>query len=490
MAKIFTNGSEERLIKNIIEGLGFSTNLNSSVPPKYFVLRIAINLSLQLEKIPLSDEDFYKRHALPNIEFKGSEYNLEQVIGQHKDIEENYEPLLKLMFFIRHEEEKVDFNNEDIFTKTLQKYIKRGLYELNNTYNSSRDNFYQVLIDSFKLNQSMHNNIGIDIKKQKIDTNEVENYLKLLKISHELLDKDKCLREDVYKLKLNSQDDITKLSKNLHTFSSQLGLCGEPRMEQIKGEVMRFNLFVPREKDTWIQLNQSDFDNDLKKASASLEEILFYVGRSATNEPYFLDLKKAPHLFVAGQTGSGKSNFLHGLIQSLGRLNTHQKIEFLLIDPKNGEEFGKYENRSNCEVIKDMSESGVILEEVIERMQNRFNGLEEKTPLVIVIEELADLLMSYKEIKEPLERLAQKARSANIFLILATQNPSSELFSSILRSNIPTRAVFQVADRHKSKIALDCEGAENLLGSGEFLLKCQELATQEPLKLFAPLLKE
>ncbi|WP_104748433.1 FtsK/SpoIIIE domain-containing protein [Helicobacter cetorum] len=491
MAKIFTNGNEERLIKGIIESLGFSTSLNGSIPPKYFVLRVAINLSLQLEVIPLSDESFYKKHALdPHAEFKGSEYNLEQVIGQHKDIEENYETLLKLMFFIRHEEEKVDFNNEEIFTKALQKYIKRGLYELNNTYNSNRDNFYQVLIDSFKLNQTQNIDIKLNNSSQKAHSYEVENYLKQLKISYEFINKEKCLREDIYKLKLNSQEDISKLNKNLHTFSSQLGLHGEPRIEQIKGEVMRFNLFIPRVKDTWIQLYQADFESDLKKSSASLEKIIFYAGRSATNEPYFLDLKKAPHLFVAGQTGSGKSNFLHVLIQSIERLNVHQKIEFLLIDPKNGQDFGKYENKSNCDVITDMSESGAILEEVVERMQNRFSDLEEKTPLVVVIEELADLIMGYKEVKEPLERLAQKARSANIFLILATQNPSSEMFSSILKSNIPTRAVFQVTDRYKSKIALDCEGAEKLLGFGEYLLKSQELGNEKLLKLFTPLIKD
>ena len=216
-----------------------------------------------------------------------------------------------------------------------------------------------------------------------------------------------------------------------------------------------------------------------------------WIGTDVVNQPYFFDLADTPHLFVAGTTGSGKSVCLHAVIISLleRMAATPQRIQFALIDPKEVE-LSVYENLPNLFMGKvfgeDAAEVMELLRHLVEEMNERnvlFRSIgvtnidealskgEELPRIVVVIEELADLVMSSKEIQADIIRLAQKARSAGIHLVLATQRPDSQVFSGLLRSNIPSRIALSVQKSTESKIILDDIGAEKLLGHGDMLVK-------------------
>jgi S-DNA-T family DNA segregation ATPase FtsK/SpoIIIE len=190
---------------------------------------------------------------------------------------------------------------------------------------------------------------------------------------------------------------------------------------------------------------------------------------------------------VAGATGSGKTVCLHGLITSLLSTLAPASLQLALIDPK-GTEFNTYAKLVNLfggMIAKSVVNAADILNRLVDEMESRnrhfaemgVNNIDEaakKTPIpriVVVVEELADLLMQSKELEGPLVRLAQKARSAGIHLILATQRPDSVTFSGLLRSNIPVRIALRVQKHTESTIILDEKGAEALLGKGDMLLK-------------------
>lgn len=252
-------------------------------------------------------------------------------------------------------------------------------------------------------------------------------------------------------------------------------------------------------------LGSSDFEN-------SRAHLPICLGKRITGEPYVVDLAKMPHLLVAGTTGSGKSVGVNSMILSLLYKFDPSQLRLIMIDPKSVE-FAYYEDIPHllCPVVTDMREANHGLQWCVKEMDRRYklaqmlktrsvqgfnqrvreykaqgktmlsevaNGvtvdapLEELPSIVVVVDELADLLMVDKRgVEESLIRLAQKARAASIHLILATQRPSADVISGLLRTNIPSRAAFQVATASDSRIILDMGGAESLLGYGDFLFK-------------------
>ena len=227
-----------------------------------------------------------------------------------------------------------------------------------------------------------------------------------------------------------------------------------------------------------------------------------------------------PHLLVAGTTGSGKSVGVNSMILSLLYKFEPSQLRLILIDPKRVE-FAYYEDIPHllCPVVDQMQEAKHALVWCVKEMERRYklahsikvrniesynekvreakaNGeplknalaanagedveLEELPYIVVVVDELADLLMVDKKgVEESLIRLAQKARAAGIHLILATQRPSADVLSGLLRTNIPSRVAFQVATGSDSRIILDQTGAETLLGAGDFLFKMPSMQAVE-----------
>ena len=234
------------------------------------------------------------------------------------------------------------------------------------------------------------------------------------------------------------------------------------------------------------------------------------LGKDITGKPVVADLAKMPHLLVAGTTGSGKSVAINAMILSLLYKATAKEAKLILIDPKMLE-LSAYEGIPHliAPVVTDMRQAGAALGWCVGEMDRRYKlmseisvrnlagynqkvheGLERKQPLtnpftltpdspenldpmplvVVVIDELADLMMvSGKKVEELIARLAQKSRACGIHLILATQRPSVDVITGLIKANVPTRIAFQVSAKVDSRTILDQQGAESLLGQGDML---------------------
>ncbi|AXK51483.1 DNA translocase FtsK [Spiroplasma alleghenense] len=220
-------------------------------------------------------------------------------------------------------------------------------------------------------------------------------------------------------------------------------------------------------------------------------KLLFAIGKNVTGELLFAELDKMPHLLVAGSTGSGKSVMINTIITSLLLRSKPHEVKFLMIDPKKVE-LQIYSNLPHllAPVITDMREANNALKKVINEMERRYSLFtelsvkniegynakitDEKNRLpfyVIVIDELADLMMTAnkKDVEDSIMRLTQMARAAGIHLIVATQRPSTDVLTGVIKSNIPTRIAFAVSSGIDSRTILDSTGAEKLIGRGDLL---------------------
>ena len=220
------------------------------------------------------------------------------------------------------------------------------------------------------------------------------------------------------------------------------------------------------------------------------------LGKTITNEVYIADLAIMPHLLIAGATGAGKSVCINVIISSLLYACSPDKVKFVLIDPKRVELF-QYNHLKNHflmrfpgideQIITDPQKAVYALKCVVKEMEVRYETLEkaavrnigdhnrrfpeEALPyIVVVIDELADLMITAgREVEEPIIRIAQLARAVGIHLIVATQRPSVDVITGIIKANFPARIAFQVASRVDSRTILDGSGAEQLLGNGDML---------------------
>jgi len=211
------------------------------------------------------------------------------------------------------------------------------------------------------------------------------------------------------------------------------------------------------------------------------------LGKDVVGQPVVADLAKMPHLLIAGATGSGKSVGINSIICSILFKSTPDEVRFLLIDPKRIELSGyediphllhpvvvdpKMANRALQWAVREMERRYMLLDEMRVKSFASYNQVaEEKLPLiVIVVDELADLMMiSSREVEDSIARLAQMARAAGMHLILATQRPSVDVLTGLIKANFPTRISFKVFSKVDSRTILDMGGAEQLLGDGDSL---------------------
>ena len=223
--------------------------------------------------------------------------------------------------------------------------------------------------------------------------------------------------------------------------------------------------------------------------------LTFALGRDVSGEPVFANLAKMPHLMIAGTTGSGKSIMIHTLLISLLYKNSPETMRLIVIDPKRVE-LSIYEDIPHlmAPVITEGKKAVAALRFAIEEMDRRYGVLlnagkrdilgyndgrkENLMPyIVIVIDELADLMMSYgREVENSIVRLAQMARATGIHLVVSTQRPSVEVITGLIKANISSRIALQVASQIDSRTILDMAGAEKLLGGGDMLFTSTELS--------------
>ncbi|ONV25476.1 cell division protein FtsK [Burkholderia cenocepacia] len=296
---------------------------------------------------------------------------------------------------------------------------------------------------------------------------------------------------------------IVGLMKDL---SRGLGLTSIRVVETIPGKTC-MGLELPNAKRQMIRLSEILAAREYQHSPSQLT---IAMGKDITGHPVVTDLAKAPHMLVAGTTGSGKSVAINAMILSLLYKATPEDVRLIMIDPKMLE-LSVYEGIPHllAPVVTDMKLAANALNWCVGEMEKRYRlmsavgvrnlaGFNQKirdaeakekkignpfslTPddpeplsklplIVVVIDELADLMMvAGKKIEELIARLAQKARAAGIHLILATQRPSVDVITGLIKANIPTRVAFQVSSKIDSRTILDQMGAESLLGMGDML---------------------
>jgi S-DNA-T family DNA segregation ATPase FtsK/SpoIIIE len=213
------------------------------------------------------------------------------------------------------------------------------------------------------------------------------------------------------------------------------------------------------------------------------------LGKDISGRPVFFDLSEMPHLLVAGTTGSGKSVMLNGLLTSLLLTTDPRQVKMVLIDPKRVElsQFGRVPHLITP-VVTDVKKAANALAWAVAEMERRYEVLEKigvrsvegyndraetQMPyVVVVIDELADLMMQAgAKVEDAIIRLAQKARAVGIHIVVATQRPSVDVITGMIKANVPSRIAFAVSSQVDSRVILDSPGAEALLGMGDMLYK-------------------
>ncbi|WP_373886032.1 DNA translocase FtsK [Desulfovibrio legallii] len=256
---------------------------------------------------------------------------------------------------------------------------------------------------------------------------------------------------------------------------------------------------IPNENRETVNFRELAASEAFRKGCGPLTMIL---GKDIAGQPYMADLTRMPHLLVAGATGAGKSVCLNGILISLLYRTQPEDLQLLLVDPKRIE-MAVYADEPHLvhPVVTEMSEAKNALDWAVHEMDRRYEAmarlgvrnvagfnqklaaykndlppdfadLEPLPYLVIVIDELADLMMTAaREVETSIVRLAQLARAAGIHMILATQRPSVDVVTGLIKANFPCRISFQVTSKHDSRTILDQVGAEHLLGRGDMLFK-------------------
>ncbi|MBB2918982.1 DNA translocase FtsK [Cupriavidus alkaliphilus] len=296
---------------------------------------------------------------------------------------------------------------------------------------------------------------------------------------------------------------VVNLARDL---ARSLSLVSIRVVETIPGKNY-MGLELPNPKRQTVRLSEILGSQVYNESASSLTMAL---GKDIAGKPMVADLARMPHCMVAGTTGSGKSVGINAMILSLLYKSKPESVRLILIDPKMLE-MSVYEGIPHllCPVVTDMRQAGNALNWAVGEMERRYKLMsklgvrnlagynkkideaaakEEKIPnpfsltpdapepldklptIVIVIDELADLMMVVgKKVEELIARIAQKARAAGLHLVLATQRPSVDVITGLIKANVPTRIAFQVSSKIDSRTILDQQGAETLLGMGDML---------------------
>lgn len=303
---------------------------------------------------------------------------------------------------------------------------------------------------------------------------------------------------------------VSKISNLAKDLARSLSTISVRVVEVIPGKTY-VGIEIPNESREVVRLREVLACDEFEKSKSPLSMAL---GKDIAGNPIVVNMAKMPHLLVAGTTGSGKSVGVNAMIISMLYKATPEDLRLIMIDPKMLE-LSVYEGIPHllCEVVTDMKDAANALRWSVGEMERRYrlmsamgvrnlagfnkkvqdaikagepikdplwqptDGLEEEPPtleklpsIVIVIDELADMMMIVgKKVEELIARIAQKARAAGIHLILATQRPSVDVITGLIKANIPSRIAFQVSSKIDSRTILDQMGAEQLLGMGDML---------------------
>jgi S-DNA-T family DNA segregation ATPase FtsK/SpoIIIE len=245
---------------------------------------------------------------------------------------------------------------------------------------------------------------------------------------------------------------------------------------------------LPNASPSYVALG--DIFDDLPATASPLS---VWLGKDISGSAVWTDLARMPHILIAGTTGSGKSGCINTILTSILLRSTPDDVRLILIDPKKIE-LNYYEAIPHLltPVVSSPKEASIVLANVVNEMERRYERLSEVRArnlneanrafrsrgeptlpyLLVVIDELADLMMiAPQDVEDAVIRLAQKSRAVGIHLVLATQRPSVDVITGMIKANVPSRIAFAVSSQTDSRVILDASGAESLLGQGDMLFK-------------------
>ena len=276
---------------------------------------------------------------------------------------------------------------------------------------------------------------------------------------------------------------LNTVSNNLAVSMKAIGL----RMEIPIPGTSLVGIEVPNEKRSMVSLKEV-LDSNIMRANTSPTAVA--LGKDITGQPILCDLSDMPHLLIAGATGSGKSVCINTIIQSILYRATPQQVRMIMIDPK-VVELQPYNGIPHLltEVVSEPKKAAAALDWLVQEMGDRYrrfqqtgvrnisgynkkmvNPADHMPEIVAIIDEFSDLMVQCrKQVEESINRLAALARAAGIYMIVATQRPSVDVITGVIKANIPSRIAFAVATNTDSRTIIDAIGAEKLLGKGDML---------------------
>lgn len=291
-----------------------------------------------------------------------------------------------------------------------------------------------------------------------------------------------------YDVQTNSDVSVAQVAKYVEDISIRLG--GVPtRFEKIVYGKATSGLEIPNAVRTNVGLRESI--SKLENGPKHLLDIPF--GKNIAGELLSANLADFPHMLVSGTTGSGKTIFMHSVILSLIMRNKPDELKLILIDPKKVE-MNYYEKIPHllCPNISQSQKAFVAMKKLVDEMERRYNlfaknrvrdikgfnqfahqnNIQPLPYIVVFIDEYADLVEEVKDIKQPVVRIAQKARAAGIHLVIATQRPSVNVIDGVIKANVSVRVALMVASQVDSISIINQAGAEALLGNGDMIIEC------------------
>jgi S-DNA-T family DNA segregation ATPase FtsK/SpoIIIE len=444
-------------------------------------------------------------------EFELSVENLKPTISKHSDvaannqeitlkIEQEPEPELKV------EETVLDINDVDIdvaiareeehSTENLSDKILKDFGEFDPTLELSNFKF-----PTFNLLKQYNESISIDPEELEANKNRIVETLKNYKIGIAEIKATVGPTITLYEIVPEAGIRISKIKNLEDDIALSLSALGIRIIAPIPGKGT-IGIEVPNQKSTIVSMHSVISS---KKFQESQMELPIALGKTISNETFVIDLAKMPHLLMAGATGQGKSVGLNAVLTSLLYKKHPAEVKFILVDPKKVELtlFNKIERHYLAKlpdveeaIITDTTKVVHTLNSLCIEMDNRYDLLKaamvrnikeyntkfkqrKLNPndghqflpyIVLVIDEFADLIMTAgKEVETPIARLAQLARAIGIHLIVATQRPSVNVITGIIKANFPARIAFRVTSKIDSRTILDAGGADQLIGRGDLL---------------------
>ncbi len=337
------------------------------------------------------------------------------------------------------------------------------------------------------LNSVAHDNIDASAEMRE-NTRRLQEKLACFNVDAQIVNVTRGPNVTMYELQLAQGVRLSKLTGLADDIALELGASGV-RISAIPDKNSMVGIEVPNKQVSTVSIREVIDSREFRSAKS---KISFAVGKDINGACVIGDIAKMPHVLIAGTTGSGKSVCTNSILISLLYKATPEEVKLIVVDPKMVE-FGIYNGIPHLliPVVTDAKKAAGALQWAVTEMMRRYRSLSEAgvrdidsynklaltdealetmPKLVVVIDELADLmLVAGKEVEEAICRIAQMGRAAGVHLVIATQRPSADVITGLMKANIPSRIALVVASAMESRIILDAVGAEKLIGRGDMI---------------------